>query len=793
MPVPALASLLIVVLAAGAQAAQTAPDDPGTLRVAVFTEKRQPLSGTDVVAKARDGRTWQATTNTHGIAVLSLDAGFYRVMASHPRHVQVVEPAVHVVRNKTVPVEFVLRTGASEEIVVVASAIRKDAYGSVGASFLDREALRTAAGSGADVLRALDGLPGLVSKGDFANFTVRGRGPRDNLILVDGFPYDKVVHFDSSLGEREDIEGGGRFSIFAPNLIAGAEFSPGGWSAAYGGRNGSMLKLNVARGNPSPSASVRLDLAGAELVYDGPSGLREDTSVIASLRQFDFGRLFNVIGENDIGSPVMTDFIFKTHTRIDADNEFEFLVLHTPEQMSRDVEHVLESDNLEDRELLEQEQDSTLIGATWMRRIGNGGRWENRIFYRNTDKTSREGEAFSNAAPMVLPQDQVPIRRDILTLTEETKEFGWRSDLTLPNRLGTFTAGWRAADVNVAFRTTLTGPWTRFDFASGDFRPTPAQRFIVLTPDETNSAFARHERQYTAYAEQLFERGDWHLRTGLRFEHDSFSAQSTVSPRFSAGYAFSPVLRLAATAGRFYQSPRYLDRAADAANFRLENERVDHVSIGLERQFGSHWNLLVEAYHQRLRELVTDSDPVTGVAGNNGEGTSYGVDFVANRQFAGGWSANAVYSYNEATLDDNDGRGEYPADHNHKHLLSVGARWEINERWQLGLRWKYATGRPRDDYILHEDVLAAVGGPLRYSREYTGNNTKRWDAFHTLNMRVDYRRPIGPVDAIAFLDILNVYGATATDEEEFSTTTGMLVADDGEIFPLIGLRFEKTW
>ena len=793
MPAPALASLLFAVLAAGAQTARAAPDDSGALRVAVLTEERQPLSGVGIVAEARNGRTWQATTNARGIAVLGLGAGLYRVVASHPRHVQVVDPVVRVVRNKTIPLEFVLRAGVSDEIVVVASAIRKDAYGSVGASFLDREALRTAAGSGADVLRALDGLPGLVSKGDFANFTVRGRGPRDNLILVDGFPYNKVVHFDSSLGEREDIEGGGRFSIFAPNLIAGAEFSPGGWSAAYGGRNGSMLKLNVARGNPSPSASVRLDLAGAELVYDGPSGLREDTSVIASLRQFDFGRLFKLIGENDIGSPVMTDFIFKTHTRIDADNEFEFLVLHTPEQMSRDVEHVLESDNFEDRELLEQEQDSTLIGATWTRRIGDGGRWENRVFHRDTDKTSREGEAFSNAAPMALPQDQVPIRRDILALAERTKAFGWRSDLTLPNRLGTFAAGWRAADVDVAFGTTLAAPWTRFDFASGDFRPAPAQRFIVLTPDETNAAFARRERQYAAYAEQLFERGDWHLRTGLRFEHDGFSAQSTVSPRFSAGYALSPALRLAATAGRFYQSPRYLERAADAANFGLENERVDHVSVGLERQFGPHWSLLVEAYHQQLEALVTDGDPVTGVAGNNGEGASYGVDFVANRQFADGWSANAVYSYNEATLDDNDGHGEYPADYNHKHLLSVGARWEISARWQLGLRWKYATGRPRDDYVLHEDVLAAVGGPLRYAREYTSNNTLRWDAFHTMNVRVDYRRPIGPVDAIAFLDILNVYGATATDEEEFNTATGTLVADDGEVFPLIGLRFEKTW
>ena len=784
MPVRPIGSFIVAVLATLAPiAALAAPNETGDLRVTVLTEERRPLSGANIVVEARDGRTWQTTTDSDGLAVLGLDAGFYRVVASHERHIQVAEPAVRVVRNKAVPVELVLRSGAvSDEIVVVDSAIRKDAYGSVGTSFLDREALRTATGSGADVLRALDGLPGLVSKGDFANFTVRGRGPRDNLILVDGFPYDQVVHFDSTLGEREDIEGGGRYSIFAPDLVAGAEFSPGGWSAAYGGRNGSMLKLNVARGNPSPSASLRVDLAGAELVYDGPSGLREDTSVIASLRRFDFGQLFDIIGENDIGSPVSTDLILKTHTRINADNTLEFLVLHTPEKSSRDVEHVLQSEDFEDRRLLEQEQDSTLLGATWVRRMGNGGRWENRISYRNTSKASREGEAFPDSTPMHVPREQVPIRADILTLIEEAKEFGWRSDLTVPNRWGTFATGWRASDVDVAFSTTLAGPWVRFDFASGDdFPPT----LIVLTPAQTNAAFARNERQYAAYAEQLFERGDWHLRTGLRYEHDGFSAPNYVSPRLSLGYMFSPTARFAATAGRFYQSPRYLDRAADPANFRLENERVDHMSVGLERQFGQHWTVLLEAYHQRLQDLVTEGDPITGIADNNGEGKSYGLDFVANRQFADGWFANAVYSYNEATVDDNDGRGEYPADYNHKHLVSVGARWEINERWQLGLRWKYATGRPRDDYVIH-DVLAGAGGPLRHAHEYTGNNTQRWDDVHTLNMRVDYRRPIGQVDMIAFLDILNVYGGTDTDEEKFST-------DAENIIPLIGLRFEKTW
>ena len=796
---PTLAAALAAALLFSAPmpvAAQSADDDEtGELRITTLTQGGRPLAEIDIVIEARNGRAWNATTDADGAATVRLAPGFYQVAASHAAHVRVVEPAVRVVRGKIVPVALTMRLSrADEEIVVVASAIRKDAFGSVAASYLDRDQLRTATGSGADALRALDGLPGLVSRGDFANFTVRGRGPRDNLILVDGFPYDKVVHFDSSLGEQEDIEGGGRFSIFAPNLINGAEFSPGGWSAAYGGRSGSMLKLEVAQGNPSPSASLRLDLAGAELVYDGPSGFHEGTSIITSVRQFNFGRLFDVIGENGIGNPVMTDFILKTHTEVDAQNAVDLLVLHTPERFARDVEHVLQTDNLEDRELMESNQDSTLIGATWTRLLGNAGRWQNRVFYRDTAKTSREGEAFPASTPMALPEEQVPIRRDILTLVEEEREFGWRSDLALANRFGVLNAGWRISDLDIAFRTTLSGPWARYHFDGGDFRPGDADPFIVLTPEETNSDYARSARQYAAFAEQVFDAGDWNLRAGLRYEHDGFSKQGYFSPRFSFSYLPSPRTRIAATAGTFLQSPRYLDRAADPANFGLENERVDHLSVGVERQFRAHWSVLVEAYYQRLSDLVTSSDAVTGVAGNNGEGTSYGVDVVANRQFADGWSANAVYSYNDATRDDNDGSGEYPPDYHHEHLVSVGARWEINDRWQLGMRWKYVTGRPRDEFTIHEDVLAGIGGPLRYAREYTSNNTRRWDDFHTLNMRLDYRRPIGSVDMIAFLDILNLYGAATTDEQEFDTATGKLVVEgEGDIFPLIGLRFEKSW
>src|SRR5690606_31422780 len=192
---------------------------------------------------------------------------------------------------------------------------------------LSREALRSAVGGGADPLLSLDGLPGLASTGEFASFSVRGRGPRDNLLFVDDFPFDKVVHFDATLGEDEDIGGGGRFSIFAPNVIGGAEFSPGGWGPAYGGRAASLLKLDVANGNPSPSASLRLDLAGFELGYDGPTGITEDSTLLVSARRLDYGSFFDMIGEKDIGDPELRDVIVKSVIPVDENHTFEILLI----------------------------------------------------------------------------------------------------------------------------------------------------------------------------------------------------------------------------------------------------------------------------------------------------------------------------------------------------------------------------------------------------------------------------------------------------------------------------------
>ncbi|MEO0997035.1 MAG: carboxypeptidase regulatory-like domain-containing protein [Pseudomonadota bacterium] len=783
-----------VAIAAAAGLARADADSGGIAVTAIDAETRRPLAGVRVTAVTRDGAAQETATLADGGAAFGdLAPGLYELTAAAADRAVAVEPSVRVIARRTTPVRFELQPlpAAIDEVVVTARARQADRYGAVGNGFYNRDELRNAVGAGSDVMRALDGLPGLVSTGDFANFSVRGRGPRNNLIFVDGFPFDKVVHFDQTLGEEEDIGGGGRFSIFAPNSITGAEFSPGGWSAAYGGRSGSLLKLDVAGGTPTPSASLRIDIAGAEFGYEGPSGLHDDTTLFVTARSFDFGRVFERIDEKDIGQPELTDVIVKTVTELDADNQLEFLAIAAPEEYTRDIDNVLASPDFEDVSLITAEQDLGLAGLTWRRLVGDNGEWTNRLYLRDSDKTSTEGEAFPDLVPDGTPGPDVPVEERLITIREQEREIGWRSDFTTRNRFGPFATGLRIVQTDADFSTDLRQDWIRYVYEDSDPRP-PGQNYIVWRPDEINSVFDASETSYSAFAEQVFEIGALDIRTGLRYDRDGFADESLLSPRLAANYQVSPVLRLSATAGLYYESPRYLVRAANPDNAGLSNERITHLSAGFERRFGETWQLLVEGYYQRLDDLIVDEGRATGRAANDGDGRNTGADVVLTRAFDNGWSANATYSYNRSRLNDNDGRGDYTADFSRDHFFSIGARWEISERWQVAARWKYGSGRPGDAFGVNADVLGP-GEPLRFSKEITDPNAITLDDYHSLNLRVDYRRPVGPVDLVAFVDVINVYGGSNGNPPEFNPRRGVDVEEEDEAFPIIGLIFERSW
>lgn len=775
-----------------------AAEAPGALTVIVKDQiTARPLSSVQITIKEREtNSTRSVETDAQGrIVVEQLDPGLYAVTAAKGGFVSAYEPSIRVVTRKNVKIEFELREQAVELGAVVVQGLQADASASANSSYnstyLDREALRSAVGGGADPLLSLDGLPGLASTGEFANFSVRGRSPRDNLLFVDDFPFDKAVHFDATLGEQEDVGGGGRFSIFAPNVISGAEFSPGGWSAAYDGRAASLLKLEVADGNPSPSASLRLDLAGYEVGYDGPAGITKDSTLLVNVRRLDFGALFETIGELDIGEPVLRDIIVKSVIPINYKNTLEILLIDTHEDYTRDVTHVFASPNFEDVALQDSDQDSDLYGLTLGSLIGAQSVWTNKVYYRRSNKTSSEGEAFPDLVPAGSPASSFPVREDIITIGEGETEIGWRSDFETMNQWGVFSAGIRITQLELDYYTILDGDWIRFVYDEDDFRQDPDQRYIVLTPADTNSSFYQKETSFAGYAEQVFELNDWDIRTGVRFNHDGFADESFASPRFGVNWRPSVKVRYFATAGIFHQSPRYLDLAANESN-DLKNEEITHGSLGFEYFPNRSWSVLTEIYYQDLNKLVVDLDRVSGTSANIGDGTSYGADIVVNGTISEGLYTTATYSYNDTVIDRKDGRGDVAADFSRKHVATLGMTWEINDRWKVAGRYKYLSGRPDDEFIIHADVLGP-GEPLRYSQEITERNVGRKNAYSLLNIRVDYRRAFGPIDVTAFLDVINVTAAASSDDTEFDYRRGVEIKDDNEAEPLIGLRLDYAW
>ncbi len=773
--------------------------DAGKVRLTlVDAQTQRPVADAKVTVIPRDGAAQSVNAADDGRAESAgLPAGLYEIQVSGPGYQTARLPSVRIVEDKTTSlrVDLVLQRQNVEEVLVVGTAIGADPLSSVGTSLVDREALNSAAGSGGDVLRALDGLPGVFSDGEFSSFNVRGAGPRDNLILVDGIPFDKLVHFSESFGEPDEVDGGGRYSVFAPYVIGSAEFQPGGWSSAYGGKAGSLLKLEVAEGNPdTPSYSARLDLAGVEIGYDGPSRFDEDTSVLLSARTYNFGWLFESIGLEDIGTPKLTDVILKTSTQVSSEDKVQFLAIYAPEEFSRDMDNVLASDEDEpgvftDVELARSKSDNLLLGLTWSHLVGSGGELINKVYYRDYDARSRIGEAYPEQYPLDTPADQIAKRDNLLNTRAAEQETGWHLDSFSDNFLGRLSTGLRITQVDLRYGLDLTEDWNIYVYDSNDFRPDPQQRYITLTPESINSSYQQSEVNYAVYLDQEFSAGDWRFRAGARYDRDGFSQENLVSPRAGATWLASNDLRITATLGRYYQAPRIEDRAADARNNLLENEVVDQFGIGFAYNINEKLDLFVEPYYQDLSNLVTEGDRVNQTFSNSGDGTSYGVDTALTRQFEDGWSADFKYSYNRARIRDSQDEPYEMAEYNRPHSASIGGVWEINQRWKLSARWKWASGKASDDYLVHPNVLGD-GEPLRYSRETIATNTGRYSAFSSLNFRADYRYSFGSTDLIAFIDIINLLAAKNPSYPEFNERTGKSEVEEGEAFPLLGLRFE---
>lgn len=742
----ATGTALVVLLALWGLEPARAAGQGGLITGVVRTGEGVPVSAVLVRALSDGGRERVASTDSAGVFGLpGMQAGRYRVEVSHLGYTG-ADTVVMVAVGGVTRVEFVVSVRVLEmaEIVVEgrrSRAVFEEEAGATVQELAGRDVKRLPGLAEADVLRAIEVLPGVVSTSDFsAAFNVRGGAADQNLILLDGIPVYNPFHL------------GGIFSVFNADMVRRAELLAGGFPARYGGRVSSVLTVEADPGVGETStfrggvSLLAARVAATSRLPDAvlsPLGLERGNVRVAARRSYF----------DQVLKPVFDFPYHLTDLQLAAE-------AWTGEQGRVTVTGYTGADVLdlrggsEDFPLqLRIDWGNDVVGARWRSRLGGAGHLDVRLGYTQF------------ATSIVFPD------------FEDTE---FRSGIR---------HGLGAVDVEVpvgrGFGLGVGGELSRISYEN-----------LAATGGTVFNQARDEGWQGSTYVQGELATRRWLVQLGGRldgWDPASTDAMVTVSPRlavkrFLAGS--DAALKLAA--GRYTQ---FLHSLRDeefpigidvwvTAGDRAPRVVSDQAQVGLEWFLPGGWFASVESYYRTFDGVITTNfadDPNTPdddlLAGS---GRSYGADVMLRRSADDdAWSGWATVSWLKAERSFPDRTSSqvpapvvtYPPIYDRRVDLELVLRRSFGPL-EAGLRWNFGTGlpytRPRGVYTVY-DYQPGLGGlaPTVGDEEDDGSvaaavvlgprNGSRYAPYHRLD--VSFRRTYDTSwgSFTPYLDILNVY------------------------------------
>lgn len=695
--------------------------------------------------------------------VVSDGAGAYRITAIPPGNYTLSAERLGYRRaetslrlspgeSRTLDVRLATATVLLQEVVVQAlrdtdlERSRFETDAGVTARVIRGETLKSLPGlAEADVLRAIEVLPGVVSTSDFSSaFNVRGGSADQNLILLDGFPLFNPFHL------------GGLFSVFNSDAVARAELLAGGFGAEYGGRVSSVLSVETRDGGTDglraeggvSLLATRMQLraplprrAGALLGGDGGSWL-------FSVRRSYFDQLLRPVVDfpyhlTDLQGRIEMGTRGGGNISLTAYGGGDVLDLSDFDLPGEDSTGVLR---------VRWNWGNRLIGLRWRQPVAGSWVADSRLGYsRFADQlgfVDFEGVRFTSRI------DQLSLRTDF------TRGFAGGNEW----KLG-------AGVERLGYDNLAEAGGTPF-YASADHG--------VLGS------------LYTGFRWQPSD--PWLIEPGVRADLWSATDDSflTVSPRFAVkrflGEEREAAFKLAV--GRYTQFLHSLrDESLPVSNdtWIVAGRGTpavvsDQVQVGLEKYWGDRWSASLEAYYRRFDgvtefNLADDpNDPLDDVL--RGEGRSVGADLLVRRNSGPltGWTTLSFLRA-ERTLPDPVAEGwedlgaevTFPPVFDRRVDVDLVLQYDAPRGVDLGLRWNYGSPlpytRPDAQYFAwrysqlrrqYEPLEQPGSGPPVFVR-LTDRNSERYPPYHRLDLTVrrSFERRWG--SWTPYLQVLNVY------------------------------------
>ncbi len=726
-----------------------------------FVERgtRKNLSGVIVTVYKREGETaqgFEATTNASGVfSFFDLEPGEWKVLADKPGYIpykttELVSP------GEAISATYYVEKGSysSYDVQVNADRSRKE----VSRRTLTSTDIEKVPGSLGDPVLVVENLPG-VARGAIGEIIVRGSGPNDTGIYVDGTNIPLIYHF------------GGLKSIFPAKLVDQVEFFPGNFSVAYGRAMGGILDLHLKKIAPDKfHGSIDVSVIDTSIYLETP--ISDNLSAGVAGRQSYIGTVIDALLPEDAGiglinAPKYHDYQFFGNYRPAAKHEFRWLYLGSGDAF----------------ELLFEEPgfDAVNAGAS------------------NANVSSKTSIQRLNLEYRYTPSEFISNKLRVNLGREETS-FSLFGNLGVDFSFDSISSR-DALTLNISDSFKLD---VGYDFelytVSGDLTlpPPPREGEGTTSIDQgaaLSTAFDNEAYVFIApYIEAELKLGDVTLVPGLRTDYFDLTKSWSMDPRIVARYD-AESWAVKGGAAVVHQAPFFPDIDDVFGNPDLELQRAYQYSLGGEWSPSENIKAEVTVFYKDMQNLVGRSKEVVTRNGiqepeklaNNTVGRVFGAEAFVEHSFSNNFRGWLSYSLSRAERKDPGTRDYRLFDYDQTHILAVVGNYSLPQNWEIGFRWRYVTGN------LNTPVVNSVFNSSKnaYTPIFGTVNSERLPSFHQLDLRVDKTWIFDTWKLSTYLSVINSYNRDNVDAETYnfdykekSNVTGL------PLLPILGVKGE---
>jgi len=756
----------------------------------------QPLPFVNVVVT---GTTIGTTTADDGTFLIKgIAPGFTTLTASFVGYQTTKSRDIMVSAAAVAYVEITLASGTKEleEVVVKAKLNRKTEESPLSLKSIGIREIETNPGSNRDISKVIQSYPGVGSTPSFRNdVIIRGGGPSESRFYLDGVEIPNLNHFATQGAS------GGAVGILNADLIGGINFYSGAFPASRGNALSGVFEFSQIDGNRD-RMKIKGSVGASEvsLTADGPIG--EKSSYIVSVRRSYLEFLFGLLKLPFL--PTFNDYQVKYRTRFNSKNEFTLVSIGAFDQsrLNTSIDNPTEKQAYILSYLPVNDQWSYTIGGVYRHfneksnhtLVVSRNMLNNRTYkYENNDETRPKTIDYTSQ------ESENKLRYEVMTRVENYKfTYGVSSELARYSN-------------ETHQRVVSNGDVLQIDYNS---------TLDVLK----YGAFGQASGKYLG--DRLT------LSLGTRLDANTFDGSmrnpfNQFSPRFSVSYQLTEKLSLNANTGRYFQLPAYTALGYRTSEGILENKRnnityiaSNHFIDGVEYRLTENVVFTVEGFlklYDHYPFSVRDSISLAnkgadfGVIGDEelvstGKGRTYGVEFM-NRTRTKWLSTTLAYTIVRSEFEDKN-EVYVSSSWDSKFILTATAMAQLKRNWSVGLKWRYVGGLPYTPYNLEysarKQVWDATGKAVD---DLARLNSRRFNPFHQLDVRVDKRYYWQKLSFMFYVDIQNLYNFKSESKDivlpqKNANGSNMLTSDgqeyvlesipnsSGTVLPTIGLMVE---